>query len=120
MSELNLTFFMLLGYAQAHWFVITLYLIGGAGLNYVAWTQKGKSGYFQPVMIEQALIGLACVFVLLFLTIPWMTGSSLFLLGYWADWILLFVMSAGYSLASLVWLYPLIRLYYLVKPVEAK
>lgn len=120
MSELNLTFFMLLGYAQAHWFVISLYVIGGASLNYLAWTQKGKAKFFQPLVIEQALIGLVGVFVLLFLTIPWMTGSSLFLLGYWADWVLLFLMAVGYSVASLVWSYPLIRLYHIFKPVEPK
>lgn len=120
MSELNLTFFMLLGYAQAHWLLISLYLIGGLGLNYAAWTQKGKSKFFQPGFIEQALIGLAAIFVVLFLTIPWMTGSSLFLLGYWVDWVLLFVMSMGYSLASLVWVYPSIRLYHILKPVDVR
>ncbi|WP_029933589.1 hypothetical protein [Thiomicrospira pelophila] len=120
MSELNLTFFMLLGYAQAHWLVISLYIIGGTILNYAAWTQKGKTRFFQPVFIEQALIGLAGLFAFLFLTIPWMTGSSLFLLGYWADWVLLFVMALGYSIASLAWSYPLIRLYHVLKPVEAK
>lgn len=118
MSELNLMFFMLLGYAQAHWFVISFYLLGAISLNYSAWTQKGR--FFQPFLIEQALIGLAGMFVLLFLTIPWMTGSSLFLLGYWADWFLLFFMAAGYSLASLAWIYPLIRLYHVFKPLETK
>ncbi|MBE0493814.1 MAG: glucose transporter [Thiomicrospira sp.] len=118
MSELNLTFFILLGYAQAHWFVITIYIIGALGLNNVAWTQKGR--FFQSKLVEQTLMGFGVMFVLLFLTIPWLTGSSLFLMGYWLDWVLLFIMATGYSLASLVWMYPIIRFYHVFKPTETK
>lgn len=118
MSELSLTFFMLLGYAQAHWFVLLIFLAGSAILTYLAWHQKGS--FFQPALIKQAGKGLAGLFVFLLLTLPWMTGSSLTMLGYWVDWVLLLVMAFGYAVAGLLWIYPAVRLYAGLKPEESK
>lgn len=116
MSELNLTFFMLLGYAQAHWFVVMLFMLGAVGLNYAAWVQKGA--FFSRLLLKHTAIGFGGMFVFLALTIPAMTGSSLAMLGYWVDWVLLIVMAAGYAFALSMWLYPILRLREALKPAE--
>lgn len=116
MSELNLTFFMLLGYAQAHWFIVLLFVVGAAGLNYTAWVQKGA--FFNRDLLKQTAIGFGGLFVFLCLTLPAMTGSSLTMLGYWVDWILLIVMAAGYAFAISLWVYPILRLREALKPAD--
>ena len=118
MSELNLTFFMLLGYAQAHWFVVTVFVLGVLVLNYLAWSQKGA--FFQQSLLQLTLKSWAGLALFLFLTLPWMTGSGLNHLGYWVDWVLLLVMALGYSFAALFWVYPILRLYQALKPEEKK
>lgn len=118
MNELNLTFFMLLGYAQAHWFIVSVFVVGAAILNYLAWVQKGA--FFQTELLKLTLRSWTGVALFLFLTIPWMTGSSLALLSYWVDWMLLIVMALGYAFASLFWIYPTLRLYEALKPVDKK
>lgn len=109
MSQLNLTFFMLVGYAQANWLVLVFYFLGAGSLIYSAYVQKGA--FLQRAYLQQALAITLWFAVFLFLTLPWMTGSSLFFLGYWVDWILLFLMSIGYAAASFVWIYPSVKLY---------
>lgn len=109
MSQLNLTFFMLVGYAQANWLVIALYLFGAISLIYAAIEQKGA--LFQKAYFKQAGWIAFWFAVFLFFTIPWMTGSSLLFLGYWLDWVLLVFMSVGYAVASLLWIYPSVKLY---------
>jgi hypothetical protein len=108
MSELSLTFFMLVGYAQAHWISIVLFMIGAIVLNYMAW-DKTKS-YIQMAYVKKTALATLALFGLLMVTIPWMTGSSLTMVNYWVDWTMLIVMAFGYSLAGISWLYPIIKL----------
>lgn len=109
MSELNLTLFMMIGYAQAHWLVVAVFVLGVLVLNYLAWAQPGAFFNKQSVRLTGKLT--MGVFAVLFLTIPTMTGSSLAMMGYWLDWVLLLVMSLGYSIAISFWLYPIVRIY---------
>lgn len=109
MSEVGLMFYMLLGYAQAHALVVSIFLVGAIGLNVMAMKQEGA--FFAMTPVKQTLIALVAVFVVLMLTIPTLTGSSLAQVSYWLDWTVLFIMSLGYTAASAAWIYPVLRYY---------
>lgn len=115
MSELNLTFFMLLGYAQAHIGVVLIFIGGALILNLLAYRQQGS--YLYMNVLQQSLLGGALVFTLLFFSLPALTGSALSMVNYWVDWVLLVVMASGYSLASIAWIYPILRIYAGSKPL---
>ncbi|AHF00413.1 glucose transporter [Thiomicrospira aerophila AL3] len=108
MEGLSLGFFMMVGYAQAHWLVITLFLIGALVLNAYAMLKLG--GLIRVAALRVTLMAGAVVATLLFLAIPYLTGSSFAFMGYWLDWALLIFMAVGYAVASLVWLHPIVRL----------
>jgi hypothetical protein len=108
MDGLMLGFFMMVGYAQAHWLVITLFVIGALVLNAYAMLKLG--GLIKVAALKVTLMAGAVVATLLFLAIPYLTGSSFAFMGYWLDWALLIFMAVGYAVASLVWLHPIVRL----------
>ncbi len=103
-----LGFFMMVGYAQAHWLVIGLFVIGAIVLNAIAMFKLG--GLIKGSAVKSTLVAGAVVSTLLFLAIPNVTGSSFAFMGYWLDWALLIFMAVGYAVASLVWLHPIVRL----------
>lgn len=109
MNELNLTFFMLLGYAQAHWDVVLTFVVGAMVLNLIAYRQQGS--YLYMNVLQQSLFGVVLVFTALFFSLPALTGSALSMVNYWVDWMLLVVMAGGYSLVSIAWIYPALRIY---------
>ncbi|UQB42088.1 glucose transporter [Thiomicrospira microaerophila] len=109
MEQLGLLFYMLLGYAQINWLVITVFAVGALVLNFLAMS-KAK-GFFNLPAIKLTAIAYLLVFGLLFVSLPGLTGSSFAYMGYWLDWLLLVLMSAGYAAASVLWIYPVVKLY---------
>ena len=103
-----LGFFMMVGYAQAHWLMIALFVLGAIVLNAMAIFKLG--GLIKASAMKTTLVAGAIVATLLFLAIPYLTGSSFAFMGYWLDWALLIFMAVGYAVASLVWLHPIVRL----------
>lgn len=103
-----LGFFMMVGYAQAHWLAIALFVLGAIVLNAVAIFKFG--GLIKATALKATLMAGAVMATLLFLAIPYLTGSSFAFMGYWLDWALLIFMAVGYAVASLVWLHPIVRL----------
>lgn len=109
MEQLGLLFYMLLGYAQINWLVITVFAIGALVLNFLAMS-KAKA-FFNVSAIKLTALGYLVVFALLLVSLPSLTGSSFAYMGYWLDWLLLVLMSAGYAAASVLWIYPVVKLY---------
>ncbi|WFE69362.1 glucose transporter [Thiomicrospira sp. R3] len=109
MEQLGLLFYMLLGYAQINWLVILVFAVGALVLNFLAMS-KAK-GFFNQAALKMTAIGYVVMFGLLFVSLPGLTGSSFAHMGYWLDWLLLVLMAAGYSAASVFWIYPVVKLY---------
>ncbi|WP_044411050.1 hypothetical protein [Thiomicrospira microaerophila] len=109
MEQLGLMFYMLLGYAQINWIVVTVFFVGALVLNLLALSKAG--GFFNKAAFKMAAIGYFIMLGLLFVSLPGLTGSSFAYMGYWLDWVLLVMMSAGYAAASILWIYPVVKLY---------
>lgn len=103
-----LGFFMMVGYAQAHWLVIVLFIIGAVVLNAVALFKLG--GLIKPAAFKSTLLTGLALAAILFVSIPALTGSSFAFMGYWLDWALLIFMAVGYAVALLLWVHPIVRL----------
>lgn len=103
-----LGFFMMVGYAQAHWLVIALFIIGAVVLNAVALFKLG--GLIKPAAFKATLLTGLALAAILFVSIPTLTGSSFAFMGYWLDWALLIFMAVGYAVALLLWVHPIVRL----------
>lgn len=99
---------MMLGYAQAHWLVIVLFLLAAILLNAASFIKLG--GLVSASAFKATLVSASLVALILFFAIPSLTGSSLAFMGYWLDWTLLVIMALGYTLAALVLIHPLVRL----------
>lgn len=109
MEQLGLLFFMLLGYAEQNWLVVAVFIVGALVLNGLALSKS--AAFFSRSAFKMTAIGFAGVFALLFVLLPGLTGSSFGFMGYWLDWLLLVMMSAGYAAALVLWIYPAVKLY---------
>jgi hypothetical protein len=109
MEQLGLLFFMLLGYAEQNWIVVTVFIIGALVLNGLALSKS--AAFFSRSAFKLTVIGFGGVFALLFVLLPGLTGSGFGYMGYWLDWVLLGMMSAGYAAALVLWIYPAVTLY---------
>ncbi|SFR64065.1 glucose transporter [Thiomicrospira sp. ALE5] len=108
MEGLSLGFYMMVGYAQTHWLVIALFILGAILLNAASVMKFGglvKQSALKPTL----MVGLA-IAVVLFLAIPTLSGSSFAFMAYWLDWALLIFMAVGYAIALLLWVHPIVRL----------
>jgi hypothetical protein len=109
MEQLGLLFYMLVGYAQINWIVISVFAVGALVLNMLALSKS--TTFFNRAAIKMSATGYLIMFVLLLISLPSLTGSSFAYMGYWLDWLLLVMMSAGYATAAILWIYPAVSLY---------
>ncbi len=108
MSNINLAFWMMIGWLQQNWMLVVV-LAGLLVLAYGAlwvskrnwWSVKALGGGFVIAILVTAVMALS---------LPALTGSSLAQVTYITDWVMLVLMAAGFGGIAFVIAYPLLVL----------
>lgn len=109
MQQLNLMFFMGWGLFTAHFVLISLFVLGAVILNYAVWRKNKPFMSLKARKYSTRFFYLS--WLILFLFLPYLTGSHLKELSYWFDWVFLVVASWGVALAMQFWVYPITWIY---------
>ncbi len=108
MSNINLAFWMMVGWLQEHWMLVLIALalaVLAYGALWVSkrnwWSGKAFLGGFVAAVLTTAVMALS---------LPALTGSSLAQVTYITDWVMLVLMAAGFGAVAFVIVYPLLVL----------
>ena len=108
MSNLNLMFWMMIGWMQQNMMLIIV-VAGLAALAYGAlWLSKRN--WWSLSAFVGGFVAAVLVTAVMALSLPSMTDSSMGQLTYITDWVMLVLMSAGFGSVAFIIVYPLLVL----------
>ena len=108
MSNINLAFWMMIGWLQANWLLVVV-LAGLAVLAYGAlWLSKRK--WWSAKALLGGLFAAVLVTAIMAVSLPSLSGSSMAQLTYITDWVMLVLMAAGFGGVAFIIVYPLMVL----------
>jgi len=108
MNNLNLMFWMMIGWMQQN-IMLVIVVAGLAALAYGALLISRRNWWSLGAFVG-GIVAAVLVTAIMALSLPALTGSSMGQLSYITDWVMLVLMAAGFGGVAFVIVYPLLVL----------